>query len=92
MSARRGAQALALNAGVIAVGKRADLVVIDMNHLSLAGRKGDQALDSYVFVAGKSAVRDVMVAGAWVVRGGRHGAECAARSDYVAVVTRMLQS
>lgn len=92
MCARRGAQALALNAGVIAVGKRADLVVIDTNHLSLAGRTGVQALDSYVFVAGKSAVRDVMVAGAWVVRGGRHGAEGAARAGYVAAVTRMLQS
>lgn len=75
LAARGGAQALGLNAGEIAVGKRADLVVVDTDHVSLAGRDGAQALDSYVFVAGKSAVRDVMVGGTWVVRSGQHGAE-----------------
>ena len=71
-AARNGAQVLGLNAGEIAVGERADLVVLDTDHVSLAGRDGAQALDSYVFVAGNGAVRDVMVGGRWLVQARRH--------------------
>jgi formimidoylglutamate deiminase len=81
-AARGGAQALGLAAGEIATGKRADLAVIDTDHVSLSGRDAQQALDSYVFVAGKAAVRDVMVGGAWQVTGGHHAFEAQAASDY----------
>ncbi len=81
-AARHGAQALGLNAGEIAAGKRADLAVIDTQHVSLAGREGAQALDSYVFVAGKSAVRDVMAGGRWVVRDRHHALEADAERAY----------
>jgi formimidoylglutamate deiminase len=90
LAACGGAQALGLGAGAIAAGARADLVVIDTGHVSLAGRNAQQALDSYVFVAGKSAVRDVMVGGTWVVKGGHHAAEDAAARDYRATVARIL--
>jgi formimidoylglutamate deiminase len=69
---------------------RADLVVVDTNHVSLAARSGAQLLDSYVFAAGRSAVRDVMVGGRWVVEGGRHAGDEAARDAYVGAVKRML--
>ena len=82
-AARNGAQVLGLNAGEIAVGKRADLVVIDTDHVSLAGRDGAQALDSYVVVAGKSAVREVVVAGRRVVEGGRHRRDADAAAGYI---------
>lgn len=90
MTARSGARALALNGGVIAPGRRADLVVLDLENVSLAGRNGAQALDSYVFVAGKSAVRDVMVGGAWVVKDRTHALEREAEVAYRAAVVRML--
>ena len=90
LAASGGAQALGLGAGAIAPGARADLVVIDTDHISLAGREGAAALDSYVFVAGKSAVRDVMVGGTWVVGDGRHALEAAATDAYRAAVTRIL--
>ncbi len=90
VAAAGGAQALGLGAGAIAPGARADLVVVDTDHISLAGRDGEQALDSYVFVAGKSAVRDVMVGGAWVVKDRHHAGEDTAMRDYRATVTRML--
>ena len=75
-----GAQALARPAGTIAPGLLADLVVLDPDHPSLVGRRGDALLDAWVFVGNATPVRHVMVAGRWVVQHGAHvrGAEIAA--------------
>ena len=89
-AARNGAQVLGIEAGEIAVGKRADLVVVDTEHVSLAGRDGAQALASYVFVTGRRAVRDVMVAGAWLVKDRHHPGEESAMAGYRACVQTML--
>ena len=67
-----GAQALGRNAGTIAPGRLADLVVLDTDHPSLVGRHGLGLLDAWVFSGNRTPVRDVMVAGAWVVRAGSH--------------------
>jgi formimidoylglutamate deiminase len=91
-AARNGAEVLGLNAGALTAGKRADFVVIDTDHVSLVGRDGAQALDSYVFVAGKSAVRDVMAAGHWVVKGGRHHHEANASRAYADAVRGILSA
>jgi formimidoylglutamate deiminase len=90
-AARHGAQALGINAGEISVGKRADLVVIDPDHVSLAGRTGAQMLDSYVFIAGRDAVRDVFVGGRQVVADGRHAAGKEAAAAYADVVRHITQ-
>jgi formimidoylglutamate deiminase len=90
-AARSGARALGLNAGEIAVGQRADLVVVDTEHVSLAGRDGAQAMDSYVFVAGSDAVRDVMIGGRWVVSDRRHALEGAADQAYREATYRILR-
>jgi formimidoylglutamate deiminase len=91
-AARSGAQALGLNAGEIARGKRADLVVLDTEHVSLAGRDAKQVLDSYVFVAGRDAVRDVMVGGRWLVEQRRHAGDTAAAAAYRSTVAGMLRA
>ncbi len=67
-----GATALGRQAGRIAPGFRADLVMLDRNHPSLLGKRGDVLLDAAVFAAGVPPVRHVMVGGRWVVRDGRH--------------------
>ncbi len=90
-AARSGARALGLDAGEIAVGKRADLVVVNTEHVSLAGRDGAQAMDSYVFVAGRDAVRDVMIDGRWVVWGRQHALEGAAHQAYRDATLRILR-
>jgi formimidoylglutamate deiminase len=90
-AARSGARALGLNAGEIAVGHRADVVVVDTEHVSLTGRDGKQALDSYVFVVGRDAVRDVMIGGRWVVSGRRHALEGAAQQAYREAALRILR-
>jgi formimidoylglutamate deiminase len=89
-AARGGAQALGRAAGVLAPGARADLVVIDGNHVDLAGRDGDAVLDALVFGGGHGLVRDVMVGGRWVVREGRHPAREAVAARYRARVGRLL--
>ncbi len=70
-----GAQAIARDCGVLAPGRRADIVVLDANHPLLAGRAGDTLLDSHLFAGNANPVVDVMVGGNWVVRDGRLGGE-----------------
>jgi len=76
-----GAQALGRDAGEIAPGRSADLVVLDQDHPSLVGRHGMSLLDAWVFSGNASPVRHVMVRGTWVVRFGAHlrGREIEAR-------------
>ncbi len=71
-AARGGAQALGREAGEIAVGRLADLVVLDTDHPTLVGRRGLGLLDAWVFCGNATPVRHVMVGGAWVVREGMH--------------------
>ncbi len=70
-----GAQALGRNAGAIAPGHVADLLVLDTEHPTLVGRGGDGVLDTWVFSGNTTPVRHVMVGGAWVVRDGNHRAQ-----------------
>ena len=67
-----GEQALQQNSGEIAIGRRADIVVLDPEHPSMLCRAKDQALDAWIFSAGNAAVRDVYAGGRHVVRQGRH--------------------
>jgi formimidoylglutamate deiminase len=49
--------------------------VLDAAHPALAGASEDGVLDRLVFGGGQAAIRDVMVAGRWVVRDARHALE-----------------
>lgn len=87
---RGGAQALGRAIGAIEVGGSADLVVLDHAHPRLAGREGDLLLDSLIFSGNQSPVRDVMVAGRWVVRDGRHEKEDAILARYLKAVAGLV--
>ena len=89
-AASGGAQALGRAAGSIAAGKRADLVVLDGEHINLAGRHGDALLDSLVFCGSERLVRHVMVGGRWVVRDGHHPAEQTIAARYAKVRTALM--
>lgn len=91
-AARNGARALGLNAGEIAAGKRADIAVVDTDHVSLAAFDGPYAFDAYLFVTSKTAMRDVMVAGNWRVKAGRHVDDEIASRAYRDTLTAMLAS
>ncbi len=81
-AARGGARALGRDAGALAPGMRADLVVLDREHVDLSGRAGDAVLDALVFGGGRGLVRDAMVGGRWVVRAGRHPARALIAARY----------
>lgn len=67
-----GTQAAGQSISGIRVGARADLVVLDGGNPFIGTASGDQILDRWLFALGADAVRDVMAAGQWVVREGRH--------------------
>jgi formimidoylglutamate deiminase len=87
-----GARALGLSAPGLQVGAPADLVVLDSEHPKLYGRTGDALLDSYVFASGSECVRDVMVAGRFVVRERHHEAEDSLLTRYRRELDRLLAS
>ena len=74
-AAAGGAQALGRDTGAIAVGRMADLLVLDPDHPALPGKHGDLLLDAAVFAGNVNPVRDVMVGGNWRVRDGHHPRE-----------------
>lgn len=82
-----GACASARKVGAIAVGHRADVVVLDLNSPSFVGRTEDAVLDTFIFAAAGNVVRDVMVGGRWLVQEGRHFAETAIAAGYRRALT-----
>jgi formimidoylglutamate deiminase len=88
-AARSGAQAIGQPAGGIEVGRRADWLVLDPAHPSMAGAALDAALDHLVFAGGSAAIRDVMVAGRWVVKNRHHAAEAALQGRFLDLMTRL---
>lgn len=73
-AAAGGAQALGIDAGIIAVGKRADLVAVSLEHPLLQQRQGDAILDTLIFAL-EPVITDVYVAGKQVIKNGRHRLE-----------------
>jgi formimidoylglutamate deiminase len=85
-----GAQALGRPIGRLAVGARADLIVIDTEKPALLGKSDDVLLDAAVFAGNENPVRDVMVGGRWIVTEGRHVAEQTVLRRYRAVLSELM--
>jgi formimidoylglutamate deiminase len=85
-AALHGAQATGQPAGAIEVGRRADWLVLDAAHPAMAGAAADAALDHLLFAGGDAAIRDVMVAGRWVIKDKRHAADDALRPRFAALM------
>ena len=91
-----GAQAMngtapsAARSGTLAVGCRADLVVLDGQHPLLAHVAGDDILGRWLFAGSDRLVRDVMVGGDWVVQDGRHPDEIEAGRAFAEAVKAVL--
>jgi formimidoylglutamate deiminase len=86
-----GAQALGRAIGAIAPGCRADLVLLDADHPSLAGAQGDVALDAWIFSADNAAVDHVVCGGAIVVANGRHWRRAEVEARYRTTLRRLQQ-
>ena len=66
MATLHGADVLGINTGKIEAGYAADLVTIDLNHLSLAGWSRDTLLDALVFGSSDEAIAATCVNGKWI--------------------------
>jgi formiminoglutamate deiminase len=91
-AAMGGAQAIGRNAGVLSVGKLADLVAIDSNDPTLCALTDHQILDGYVFAAKDNVVTDVWSAGRHMIKGGQHVNACEIKTKYRAAITGLLAS
>jgi formimidoylglutamate deiminase len=85
-AALHGAQALGQPVGSIAVGRRADWLVLDASHPAMAGAGADAALDRLLFAGADRAIRDVMVGGRWVIKDYRHAADEQLRVNFTRVM------
>ena len=83
-AAAGGAQAMGRAMGAIAPGKRADLVVLEND------QRGDAVANTFIFGGTGTTVRDVMVAGGWVVTEGHHAMEDRAKAQYARAVAELV--
>jgi formiminoglutamate deiminase len=90
-AARGGRQALNMRIGKIAPGYRADFVVLDGDDPILAGRENDFVLDTSIFAAHRSLVRDVYVGGRAVVVDGCHRRRDAIVARWRQAIQRLAQ-
>lgn len=67
-----GAASLALNTGILAPGRRADFISVDLHDPSLAGADAGSLLDHLVFSLERTAIRNVWVDAEPIIRDGRH--------------------
>lgn len=70
-----GAQACGVAIGQLAVGYRADWLVLDGNDPYLAAAADEEILNRWLFAGGREQIRDVFVAGKQVISQGRHARE-----------------
>ena len=76
--------------GAIAVGRRADLVVLDGDDPALSEQAASNLLDAAIFGPARRVVRDVMVDGRWVIGEGHHADEEAILMRYRQTMRRLL--
>ena len=85
-----GARALAQPVGAIAAGRRADLLVLNGDDPGLVEQAASTMLDAAIYGPGRRIVRDVMVAGRWVIGEGHHADEEAVLLRYRQALKRLL--
>jgi formimidoylglutamate deiminase len=76
--------------GAIAPGRRCDLVVLDTEHPTLIGQRGDALLDAFVFSGQQNPIHSVIVGGRRVVEAGRHIARAEIEAAYARSIRRLL--
>ena len=84
-----GEQCSAQGGGALVQGRRADLVMLDAGSPVLLGHGPGTALDAWILGGTRNPVRDVMVAGRWVIRDGRHADEERILDGYRAAMARL---
>jgi formimidoylglutamate deiminase len=85
-----GAQASGQPVGAIAPGCRADLVVLDLAHPTLASAGARGWMDATLFNAGSAAIDQIYVAGKLLVANGHHSARKGIADRYIKTMKRLM--
>ena len=70
-----GAQALGINTGSLGPGEYGDMISIALDDISIAGHDPETLLPLLIFGASRTAIRDVIVNGNFILRDGQHPLE-----------------
>ncbi len=88
-AATGGAQSLGVKTGRIAVGERADLIVVDSRHPTVGGSTQDRLLDRLIFCEHGNPISHTMVGGNWIDVAKRLENH---RDDFLKVLLKLNQS
>ncbi|HBE9177463.1 TPA: formimidoylglutamate deiminase [Serratia fonticola] len=88
---RGGAQACGTAIGKLAVGYRADWLVLDGDDPYLASAPDASILNRWLFAGGKEQIRDVFVAGRQVIEQGRHALQQQSSAEFLQVLKTFQQ-
>ncbi|MFZ1873201.1 MAG: formimidoylglutamate deiminase [Chania sp.] len=86
-----GAQACGTAIGQLAVGYRADWLVLDGDDPYLAAAPDESILNRWLFAGGKEQIRDVFVAGLQVIEQGRHALQQQSSAEFLQVLKTFQQ-
>lgn len=86
-----GAQACGTAIGKLAVGYRADWLVLDGDDPYLASAPDASILNRWLFAGGKEQIRDVYVAGRQVIEQGRHALQQQSSAEFLQVLKTFQQ-
>ncbi|WP_421081843.1 formimidoylglutamate deiminase [Serratia fonticola] len=86
-----GAQACGTAIGKLAVGYRADWLVLDGDDPYLASAPDASILNRWLFAGGKEQIRDVFVAGRQVIEQGRHALQQQSSAEFLQVLKTFQQ-
>lgn len=84
-----GAQCTSSNTGSLAIGKQADLLVLDEQRTQLYANNMQHLLDSVIFASRANVILDVMVNGCWVVRSGKHAQEQSSADNFAQLLVKL---
>lgn len=88
-AAKGGAQSTNTEAGELAIGKQADLLVLDDSQMRLFAHEQQHLLDSLIFASQKNPIRDVMVYGQWQIKAGEHQLAETSANNFAALLSRL---
>ena len=84
-----GAQSTNSNTGCLAIGKQADLLVLDSEQTQLFASTRQHLLDSVIFASQQNIVNDVMVNGAWVIKNKQHKEQQQTSDNFAKLLLRL---
>ena len=91
-AAMGGAQSTNSNTGCLAIGKQADLLVLDSDKTELFANANQHLLDSMIFASQQNPIADVMVNGQWQIRDQQHTDQAQASDNFAQLLVKLSAS